>query len=127
MRPIVIVEDAELRALVEELRYATDPESGRPIYRLRFAIDDGTIKVKANEGAWSPPYGHVEHPADTTPAADYVAVVKWAQETIEHHNPTEETEALWSAVTHATTLLHRAGVLTDEQRAELLPAASKEA
>lgn len=31
-----------------------------PLSSLRFAIDDGGIKVKVNGGSWSPPIGKVE-------------------------------------------------------------------
>lgn len=51
MRPMWTFEGDELRALLNDL--AEHPTWG-PIYRLRFALDEDTLKWKVNEDTWSP-------------------------------------------------------------------------
>jgi hypothetical protein len=51
MRPMWTFEGDELRRLVDDL--AEEP-SWSPIYRVRFAVDEGELKWKINEDMWSP-------------------------------------------------------------------------
>jgi len=46
---IITIEGEALAALIEDIEYA----KAGGLYRLRIAVDGG-LKVKANEGMWSP-------------------------------------------------------------------------
>ncbi len=54
MDPIIKLDGVEVEHLIDAL------ESTQLIHTLRFAIDDGGVKVKINWGMWSPPLGKVE-------------------------------------------------------------------
>jgi hypothetical protein len=61
MEPIVRLEGPGLSMLVQSIANVENRiNGGGGIYRMRFAIDDGGIKVKINEGVWSPPLGEIE-------------------------------------------------------------------
>lgn len=55
---VVIVEGGQLDSLLSVLADV----AVRPglVQRLRFAIVEGTIRIKMNDGTWSPPYGEIE-------------------------------------------------------------------
>lgn len=53
MTPMWTFEGEQLRDLLEDLG-VTSEEARRAIYRLRFAVDEGTLKLKVNEYTWSP-------------------------------------------------------------------------
>lgn len=55
MDPIIKLEGSEMEQLIDEL------EATQLVHTLRFAIDDGGVKVKINSGMWSPPLGKVEN------------------------------------------------------------------
>lgn len=64
----VIFSESPLAALLIELQNITrDPN----VYRLRFAIDEGGLKIKVNEYAWSPAYG-TEVKMDTTLSTQHI-------------------------------------------------------
>lgn len=53
MTPMWTFEGEQLRDLLEDLG-VTSEEARQSIYRLRFAVDEGTLKIKVNEYTWSP-------------------------------------------------------------------------
>lgn len=60
MGPIVRLEGPGLSMLIQSIANVENRISGGGgIYRLRFAIDEGGIKVKINEGIWTPPLGSI--------------------------------------------------------------------
>ena len=54
MEPIIVLEGVQLRAFLETLR-----NENRCFHKVSFAIDEAGLKVKINEGVWSPPLGKV--------------------------------------------------------------------
>ena len=62
MEPIVRLEGPGLTMLVQSIANVESRiPNGGGIYRMRFTIDDGGVKVKINEGVWSPPLGEIEN------------------------------------------------------------------
>lgn len=62
MNDIVIFEDDDLEELINffaKVAKTRATNSGREIYRMRFAVDDG-LKIKVNEGMWSPPLAKMQ-------------------------------------------------------------------
>jgi hypothetical protein len=57
MEPIIKVEGSQLTMLLNALSIVVTQND---VYSLRFAIEEGAIKIKVNEGVWSPPLGKVE-------------------------------------------------------------------
>lgn len=51
MDAIITVDGEALARLIEWVKAADDCNA----YRLRIAVDAGELKVKINEGVWSPP------------------------------------------------------------------------
>lgn len=51
---IVKIEDA---STIDEIRRAINSPR---THTLRFSVDDGGVKIKVNQGVWSPPLGKVE-------------------------------------------------------------------
>lgn len=56
MKDIVVLEGNDLEQFLTLLQDIA--ASSNRIYRLRLAVDGG-IKVKVNEGVWTPPYGRM--------------------------------------------------------------------
>lgn len=55
VKPVVLVEGNALEDLIDELSRIARREP----YAIRFAIDGG-IKIKVDNGVWSPPLGQIE-------------------------------------------------------------------
>lgn len=57
MDEIVIFEGADLIQLQAWMR---DVGTASAMYALRFCVEGGHLKVKANSGTWSPPLGRLD-------------------------------------------------------------------
>jgi len=63
MDHVILIEAPELERLVAEARMIVELADTGRLYRCRFAIDTGTLKVKPNELVWSPPIGRTDENA----------------------------------------------------------------
>lgn len=60
MGPIVRIEGPQLEMVLSTIKSSEERIGRGGIYRMRFAIDDGGVKIKINEGVWSPPLGDIQ-------------------------------------------------------------------
>lgn len=68
MHDIVKLTGDDLRRFLDEL--VEDVENPTDVIRhIRITIDEGTVKLKVNEGAWTEPLGALETPAARPTAA----------------------------------------------------------
>lgn len=55
----VLLTGADLDTLLDAFQHITNPDHPRP-HLIQIWVDDGGVKLKVNQGSWSPPLGHHE-------------------------------------------------------------------